>query len=124
MDPGIEMGDLTTARGKVHGLLGADAGEHEGDGDKICRISHRGLNAVGAGKPMELACACKQTRHCQCVEKWFKFQGIVYARSVATLYRMWAKGWRLADMPFRSKECLKRMQTSYGDHLTGGSNVI
>ncbi len=60
MDPGIEMGDLTTARGKVHGLLGADAGEHEGDGDKICRISHRGLNAVGAGKPMELACMCVQ----------------------------------------------------------------
>ncbi len=46
------MGHLTTVRGKVHGVLGADAGEHEGDGDKICRICHRGLNAVGAGKPM------------------------------------------------------------------------
>lgn len=46
------------------------------------------------------------------------------ARSVATRYRMWAKGWRLADMPFRSKECLKRMPTSYPDHLSGGTNVI
>lgn len=87
-------------------------------------VSARGLNAVGAGKPMELACACKQTRHCQCVEKWFKFRGTVYARSVSTMYRMWAKGWRLADMPFRPKECLKRMQTSYPDHLSGGTNVI
>ncbi|CAM6067731.1 unnamed protein product [Sphagnum tenellum] len=83
-----------------------------------------GLNAVGAGKPMELACACKQTRHCQCVEKWFKFRGTAYARSVATRYRLWAKGWRLADMPFRSKECLKRMPTSYPDHLSGCTNVI
>jgi hypothetical protein len=110
------MGDLTTVRGKVHGLLGADAG----DGDKICRICHRGLNAVGAGKPMELACACKQTRHCQCVENWFKFRGTAYARSVATRYRMWAKGCRLADMPAQMSVlsgCEPHIRTTLGHPL-------